>query len=250
MRPQPGGSEVLRLAAWPAIAPSPPRRPSKGRCADVLSDGDRAQLGAIASLLRVRKNGIIYREGEPADFLYCIAEGVVVSAHSAARGTPYVTAFPHAYDMIGLAREGRYLETARAATSVRLYKIPFVELDTLLHRNAGLAIHLLCKLSHELRDRIYLSALLARKDALGKAAMFIAALDRHAGGHGLSAQLDLPMRRSDIASHLGLTAEALSRAFGELARRGVLLFRGRRRVEIADRGRLNEVIVVGGSRSA
>ena len=48
---------------------------------------------------------------------------------------------------------------------------------------------------------------------------------------------DLPMNRTDIADHLGLTVETLSRLIGALRRSGAIKLHGANRIEVCD-GRL------------
>ena len=56
-----------------------------------------------------------------------------------------------------------------------------------------------------------------------------------------SAEVYLPMSRSDIGEYLGISLEAVGRAFRALASRGVIAFRDRRHVKIVDRVRLNDI---------
>jgi CRP/FNR family nitrogen fixation transcriptional regulator len=68
--------------------------------------------------------------------------------------------------------------------------------------------------------------LLGRKSALEKIATFILDMSERVSDEGAVA---LPMSRADIADHLGLTIETVSRSLTELERRGVIEVPAQRR---------------------
>jgi CRP-like cAMP-binding protein len=209
----------------------------------MIGHGDlERRLAAIATPRRATKGAVIYAEGEAANSLFCITAGVVMTSKAGTRPVAYVTAFSYASDMIGLAAEGRYLETACAVTSASLLEIPLARLQHMLREDGELAIGLVGKLRERLCEKADLSSLLARNDALGKTAMFIEALGRRQNGDRKATRLYLTMRRSDLANHLGLTVETLSRTFAELIRRGIVRFHGRRQLEVTDGRSLKAVI--------
>lgn len=63
--------------------------------------------------------------------------------------------------------------------------------------------------------------LLGRKTAVEKLASFVLEMDRRSATPG-RAMLDLPMSRTDIADHLGLTVETVCRVLAHLKREGTL----------------------------
>jgi CRP/FNR family transcriptional regulator len=234
-----------------AIDAVPFHEKSHGVSLNVLTPEDRSRLGAIAARVRLKKGEVIYRQDAASEFLYLIAHGVVMTSREEEDVAGRVTSFAYAHDLVGLAEEGRYVETARAVTPVDLLRIPFATFESVIHQEAPLAVHILCKLCHELRERMRLSALLARGDAIGKVAMFLEALARRQRtARRLPQRLHLPMRRVDLASYLALSAEALSRAFHELARRRVVRLHSRRFLEITDGLALHGVVSNGPRRAA
>jgi CRP/FNR family transcriptional regulator len=94
----------------------------------------------------------------------------------------------------------------------------------------------ICKLCNELRQTQRHAFLLARRQALAKVAMFLEMLEhlQNARGEG-AAEIYMPMNRSDISEYVGMSLEAVSRAFRSLVKRGIIESRNRRHVKIVDR---------------
>ncbi len=81
--------------------------------------------------------------------------------------------------------------------------------------------------------------LLGRKTARERVASFLLDLAERAGADGV---LALPMSRTDIADHLGLTVESVSRTFTQLERDGIIALPAHRRtVELRDRAALRRL---------
>ena len=56
-----------------------------------------------------------------------------------------------------------------------------------------------------------------------------------------TAEIYLPMKRSDIGEYLGMSLEAVSRAFRALTTRGIIKSRDRRHLKIADRSTFDKI---------
>jgi CRP/FNR family nitrogen fixation transcriptional regulator len=81
--------------------------------------------------------------------------------------------------------------------------------------------------------------LLGRKSAAEKIATFLLDMDRRLSG---GEHVDLPMSRTDIADHLGLTVETVSRALTQMERQGLIeLPSHRRTIVLANRAALRSL---------
>jgi CRP/FNR family transcriptional regulator len=56
-----------------------------------------------------------------------------------------------------------------------------------------------------------------------------------------TAEVYLPMTRSDVGEYLAMSPEAVSRAFRVLTARGIIKSRDRRHLKIADRGTFDKI---------
>jgi CRP/FNR family transcriptional regulator, anaerobic regulatory protein len=208
----------------------------------LLSKAQRQLVAAIATRVRLRPRALIYRENTPAGWVYTIASGVVKSYRDLPSGKRRIAAFLFPEDIFGLAENGRYINTAQVVTEVRLYRIPIDALQALFVQDGGLQLQFLCKVTHALRQAQRQKIVLTRRDAAGRVAMFLSMLEGRATDAGVTSTVNVPMSRSDIASYLGLSLEAVSRATAMLTRRRTLEFADRHTVRILDRCRFDRLV--------
>ena len=97
---------------------------------------------------------------------------------------------------------------------------------------------------HELRETQRHAFILTRKRALTRVAMFLQLLENLQAARGeRAAEIYLPMNRSDIGEYLGMSLEAVSRAFRGLTARGIIKSRDRQHLKIADRSTFDKIAV-------
>jgi CRP-like cAMP-binding protein len=226
----------------PAIRGVDPWAASAGKMRQLLSEEERARLAVLASIVRFNKGEEIYRKGQRADAVFNIITGVVKAYKTAPDGSEHIAAFLFPDDMLGLAEEGRYTNSTKAITPLAVYRFPVSALRSRLARDADLEFHLICKLIHELRETQRHAFLLARRRALSRVVMFLQLLENLQVGRGeRTAEIYLPMNRSDIGEYLGMSLEAVSRAFRGLTARGIIKSRDRQHLKIADRSTFDKI---------
>src|SRR5664279_3025789 len=164
-----------------------------------------------------------YSEDQHTDAAFNIITGVVKAYKTAPDGSEHITAFLFPDDMFGLSEEGTYTNSTKALTPLALYRFPVPALRSRLAKDADLEFHVICKLMHELRETQRHAFLLARRRALSKVAMFLQLMENLQAARGEStAEIYLPMQRSDIGEYLAMSLEAVSRAFRGLTTRGII----------------------------
>ena len=226
----------------PTIRALDPWIPSAGRMHHLLTDDERACLAVMASIVRFKKGEVIYREGDRADAIFNIISGVVSSYKKAVNGSEHMVAFLLADDLFGLSAEGKYANSAKAITAVSAYRLPVTALRGRLAKDPSLEFHVICKLCEDLRQNQRHAFLLSQKGAITKVAMFVQLIEQLGIARGeQTAEITLPMNRSDIGEYTGLTLAAVSRAFRSLTTRGVIKVRDRRHVRIIDRTALENI---------
>lgn len=231
----------FQSVAEPSIAAISLRERSRGRPVAVLTAQDKAALAAISSVVELRKGDFAYRALAPADSLYNLVQGVAKTFVARPDETTHVSGFHFPGDIFGLAEQGEYIESAEAIVPTIAFKIPIGALEDLLSSNRGLAVRFVHRLAHGLRVKHRHALLLSRHDAVGKVAMFLRMLESVGGARGPGGTIYFPMTRSDAADYVGLTLEAVSRAFNLLGKQRIVAFVDRHHFHILDRERLDAV---------
>jgi len=159
------------------------------------------------------RNNVIACEGEAADYIFLVVSGVVRSCKTFRNGTRNVVAFYLPGDLFGLDDQKCPL-SIEAATEAMVLFIKRSGLLSLAARESRVANFLLAITTGELR-RAQEHGLLMNRNAKCRVATFLTDLSKRLGKTG---SISLPMSHQDIADHLGLTIETLSRTISELER--------------------------------
>jgi CRP-like cAMP-binding protein len=232
-RPSNGGPSIRVPTLW--SAGEDPR--------GLLDKEDGAKLAVIATIGHYKKSELIYQKGASADYVFNIISGVVKSYRSQPNRRQQVLAFLFPHDVVGLAEDGKYVNSAVAVTQVTLYKIPTTLLETRLRRNSRLDFQVICKLCHDLREAQQHAFLLNKRRAVAKLGLFLQMLEAHQSGEAYPTdEIRVPMARTDIGAYVNISPEAVTRSLQELARRGVIRVRNRRYIKIIDRARLEDIV--------
>jgi CRP/FNR family transcriptional regulator len=229
--PANGGPSIVAPALWTPDAAHP------------LNAEERALLAVIATVVRFSKGETIFEAGDHADAVFNIISGVVKSYRDLAEEKQHIVGFLFPNDLVGLAENGEYVNSAEAVTAVTLYRIPTRALEPRLRRHPNLDFQIIAKLCHELRETQRHAFILSKQRAIAKIGLFIQMLEtQQAAREQIMEEVYLPMTHLDIAAYVGISPEAVSRSFRELALRGAITFRDRRHVKIIDRAQLEAVI--------
>jgi CRP-like cAMP-binding protein len=161
----------------------------------------------------------IFAEGQAADYVYRIVEGVVRTCRLLSDGRRQVCDFLNAGDVLGPEANLVHRSSAEAVTPVRVQVVSRgalaqrAEADPVLSRD-------LWRLAVDWFQRSQDHALiLARQGATERLAGFLVA---YADRQGVQGELDLPMTRQDIGDYLGLTIHTVSRTLSQLHADGLV----------------------------
>jgi len=199
----------------------------KTRFLAVCSVFDEQELIAFDRVVQHRclpAKAMMFDEGEAADFVYSVSEGMVRLFRLLPDGRRQILGFALPGDFLGVALPLRYEACAESVTSLRICRIPRGAFVAMVEEKP----HLLKKL-HELAGREIHAArdqmvLLGRKNAEERVAAFLLTLRaRLARSSPSSVTVPLPMSRADIADYLGLTIETVSRTISKLARERMIV---------------------------
>jgi CRP/FNR family nitrogen fixation transcriptional regulator len=177
----------------------------------------------------------VFADGDPCTRFYKVVSGTVRTVKLLADGRRQIDAFHLPGDLFGLESGKIHRLTAEAVDDVVLIAYRRDRLNDLVKTDPAFAEQLMSSTLQSL-DRAHEHAvLLGRKTALERMASFLLdLLRRTAGGDRVA----LPMQRSDIADHLGLTIETVSRTLTQMMRAGLIRVEAGRTVILADRAHL------------
>ncbi len=192
---------------------------------------DRSLLDELQLVMRhvgpFRRGAVVFRAGEPLRALYAVRSGVLKTVYAGSAGREYIAGFHLPGEMVGLAaiHAGRFPCDAVAVDTAYLCRFEFRSLTALTARAPAMQEQLLRLLSRDIGSAILLAG---DHSADERVAAFLIRLGRRFAARGCSAsEFRLPMGRRDIANHLGLAPETVSRAFGRLQQQGWIRVRER-----------------------
>ena len=197
-------------------------------------------LSATTRLRAVRRHETVVHEGESADRLFFVLDGAFVVEKRGHGGGGQVTGFLFESDLFGVVHGDRYTYSVRALVDGSVGVLPRPSFEAICDRHPELQHAILRYASNELAAAQDHLMTLGRKSARERVASFLLTLQSRSRIRGSEAGMPwwLPMRRSDIADHLGLTLETVSRVMSELKRDGVIRADTMQWVTIRDPDRL------------
>jgi CRP/FNR family transcriptional regulator, nitrogen fixation regulation protein len=200
-------------------------------------------------LLRIReygarqhftRNETIFNQDDPADQVYRIISGTVRLCRYMPDGRRYIVDFLLPGDLMGFVESPDLPASAEAVTESTLVAFPRICFDRLANENAAVRAQLLCHLSSNLLTAQQHMFVLGCQKAKERVASFLLRLadrmDLICGD-----RLELPMSRQDIADHLGLTIETISRMITALRSEGAILIPNTTQIVLRDMAALRKL---------
>jgi CRP/FNR family transcriptional regulator len=200
--------------------------PTRAYCLGAGLDARRlAALGAcVRTSAPIGKGDYLYRAGEAATGCLIVRSGTVQTFVENASGDAFVTGFHIAGDLLGVEGLGAesHSESAIAIETATVCRVAPEQMATLwsIDGPGAALLHLVGR--HE-RRATAARITLCQGGADQRVARFLLHLAARMRERGRDARLlPLPMRRTDLASHLGMTLESLSRVFARFTRDGLI----------------------------
>ena len=201
-----------------------PRQPATPDALDLLE-----QFGSTISVQREHE---IHGQGDTADYCWRILSGCVRTVKLMEDGRRQVAEFLFPGDRLGLDDLGTHDFAAEAVTEVTLRRYPRRMVAALADSHVALARRLRGLALPNLRSAHERMIMLGRKTAVEKIASFVLEMDRRATAPGRKVT-EVPMSRTDVADHLGLTVETVCRILAHMKRDGIVVLH-RAGVEVID----------------
>lgn len=198
-----------------------------------LAPADLHVVGSIAHPRKLEAGRQLFQEGDPADDVFTLTEGMLKLYKLMPDGRRQITGFMIPGDFIGLAYAESYIYSAEAVVPTHACRFRRTALLEKMADYPELEHRLLSLAGNELAAAQAQMLLLGRKSARERLASFLLGLAERRGlAPGES--MELPMSRSDIADFLGLTIETVSRVFTAMRKDRLLALPDKHSVRILD----------------
>jgi CRP/FNR family nitrogen fixation transcriptional regulator len=207
-------------------------QPSRATAFRVIPGGKTADpldvLAGYGMTITLPRDRELHAQGDRAEFCYRIISGCVRTIKLMEDGRRQVGGFLLAGDCLGFDALDTHDFAAQAVTDVVLRRYRRREIEALMERHALLARVLREMAARELRAAYDRILLLGRKTASERIATFLLEMAARQGGGRAgecpgAGKVALPMSRTDIADHLGLTVETVCRMMTHLRREGTIV---------------------------
>ena len=174
---------------------------------------------------RVRADAALVHEGTPFEYLYFVCAGSFKCVQVDSEGYEQVLGFALHSDMIGLdgMSRGRHASGAVALEDSTVASLPFSEMMSASRRLPSIERLIQRAVGAELLCRSDTQYLMSAASSEVRVARFLLHLARRQNALGYSdRRIRLRMTRRDIASHLGVAHETVSRALTALQQVGCI----------------------------
>lgn len=221
-----------------ALQTLPARMPACKIAATTPPADEFAALDRVGTVVTLGRDQVLFYDGDAADHYFKVLTGAVRCCKLLADGRRHVSEFYLPGDFIGFDAAANYRFTAEAVTDTSVVRYTRRSVDTLASQEPRFGRRLLSIACRGLSSAQQKLVLLGRKTAEERIASFLLDL---AGRGGDTDRVVLPMNRTDIADHLGLTMETVSRGLSHLKSEGIISLENSHHVLIRDRDALEEL---------
>jgi CRP/FNR family transcriptional regulator len=198
----------------------------------------------VASRRKVKRGGMLFRNGEKFTSLYAIRTGFFKTCIASEDGRDQVTGFQMAGEVVGLDGivNDHHTCNAVALEDAEVCVMPFERIEELSREVVALQRHVHKIMSREIVRENGVMLLLGSMRAEERLAAFLLNLVQRLHARGFSqSELVLRMTREEIGSYLGLKLETVSRTFSKFVEDGVVEVK-QRHVRILNTNALKDIV--------
>jgi CRP/FNR family cyclic AMP-dependent transcriptional regulator len=188
----------------------------KDRTVEVLQQPLLDKIAAVATVRAFPKRAIIVTEGDETDSLYVMLSGKarVFVADDKGREVQLNQLGPGEYFGEVTLDGGPRSASVMAVEDCRCAVVKRPELTAFLEKQPELALHIVRKLAHRVRDLTESVRSLALMDVYGRVARLLLELAEEKEGKLMISE---PLTHKDIAARVGASREMISRIFSDLS---------------------------------
>ena len=194
-----------------------------------MKEGSLASLLDAALLQQFPTGVILLREGDHADFLHVLVEGLVEIFTEQNGGEWGISLIEpvSTFILAAVVSDQPYLNSARTLADSRVLLIPAQRVRAIFDQDVAFARIVARELAFAYRSSIKkLKGYMARSSVERLANLILTEARKDAAQGNVQGNIVIPFDRGTLASHIGTTLENLSRSLAQLTEHGVRI-RGR-----------------------
>lgn len=204
-----------------------------------LSREEMSEIAMITTAKTFSKGEVIYHEGDLENKLYVIHLGRVKISKLSESGKEQIIRILGPGDFLGelsLFVQAPLNNTAEALETTNVCMIDGVKLNEIISRNHGIAAKVIEELSKRLQKAEHLIESLGLQDVEQRVADTLLEMSES------KAEIQLAISKKDLAAHMGISQETLSRKLTQLEEMGLIKQSGHKKILILDREGLKEMV--------
>ena len=214
--------EQRKQATTTVLCPVKNARPDCNHCivrhislCSHVNSGELSALQALSARGRFDRNRVVFTQDDDLDQVYVITRGLVKLYRDTPNGRRQITGFLGPGDLLGgIKRSAGAHCTAETITELDVCGFEKQSFAEFLRVNPALCFALLVTAMDEIEAQYDHQILLGRRQVHERLAAFLLLLSRRwKRGDEDSNLVHTLMHRNDIADHLGVTSETISRTF-------------------------------------
>ncbi|KRR28006.1 nitrogen fixation protein FixK [Bradyrhizobium lablabi] len=188
-----------------------------------LNNTELRELAQLSRHVRFESGATVFAQANIATSFFSVHKGILRIYKLLPDSRRQIVSFALPGDFLGLSTLPRHEFSADAIGRVALCQVAKESFATFSENRPRLLCRMMELAGRELARAQEHIVLLGRRSAEEKIASFLIGWRDRLNGIGRDGEiLTLPMKRLDIADHLGLTIETVSRTFSKLERGGVI----------------------------
>ncbi len=207
-----------------------------------MSAGELIDLSAHSNPASVDRKQPVNARLLDRNPIIAIVDGVIGLQHVLKDGRRSIAALYWRGDIIDLRHgDGQAPGSLIALTPARICSLSVDNYDELMRTNPDVQTVAVSNMREQIHAAAGHVVDLGKKSAPERLAAYIFECRKRQLGGKDSLNVDLALRRSDIADYMGLQPETVSRGLKELERRGLIQLKGRSRAIITDKAGLRQL---------
>ena len=184
----------------------------------------------------------IFHQGDEQRYVYSVTSGFIRLYTLLSNGRSQIIGFKSPGDFVALEYDSKHRFSAQAVTATELRSVPTAAFYAAASGDPQFLLKLYKVVCEDLSRAHDLVLSIAKRDAEGSVAAFLLDIDVCAAARSAKNDfVSLPMLRGDIADHLGLTGETVSRIFTNFKKGGFIEVRGRHSIRLVNRRALRAI---------